>query len=136
MSQQGEMGSEHLLSTLLDEYGDALRSVVEYRPSGSRIHYLRGDIDRDAASGRLVRIEQLYQAERLNNNPITHDPNLDRLHVSVFLFDGAIVVHMVDRGGAVVGFSLDPGTHLELPAVGGYYEDAFGSVPPSLESLR
>lgn len=136
MSQERETGAERLLATLLDEYGGALRSVVEYRPSESHIHYLREDIERDAASGRLVRIDQLYQAERLNNSPITNDPELDRLHVSIFCFDGAIVVHIVDRGGAVVGFSLDPDTHLELPAVGRYYEDAFGTAPASLEALR
>lgn len=136
MRHERETGAERLLATLLDEHGDALRSVVEYRPSESHIHYLREDIDRDAASGRLVRIDQLYQAERLNNNPVTHDPNLDRLHVSIFLFDGAIVVHIVDRGGAVVGFSLDRDANLDLPAVREYYEAAFGTPPASLEALR
>jgi hypothetical protein len=135
MSNDEESGPTHLLAVLKRDFGDALRSLVEYTPGESRIHYLREDIASDTANGRLVRIEQLYQAERLNNSPITQDPELDRLHVSLFCFDGALVVHLVDEGGAVLGFSLDRDTHVDLVALRDYFEAAFGYLPESLGAL-
>ena len=132
MSLDSVSRSGRLLPVLEREYGRALRSLVEYTPSENRIHYLREDIRTETAEGRLVRIGQLYQAERLNNTPVTQDPTLDRLHASVFLFDGAVVVHLVDRGGAVVGFSLDRDTHVDVGRLGSYYETTFGYLPASL----
>jgi hypothetical protein len=132
MVDESESEIDRLQRVLAREFDDALRSIVVYRPNESRIHYLREDIDRDAATGRLVRIEQLYHAERLNNTPLVHDPNLDRLHFSLFRFDGAVVVHLVDPGGAVVGFSLDSETHVEVARLPAFYEALFDGRPGSL----
>jgi hypothetical protein len=132
MGDASESGVDRLQRVLEREFGDALRSIVVYTPSESRIHYLHEDIDTDAADGRLVRIEQLYHAERLSNTPLVHDPKLDRLHFSLFRFDGAVVVHLVDPGGAVVGFSLDPRTHVEVDRLPEFYESLFGNLPESL----
>jgi len=134
MVDASESGTDRLQRVLGRRFDDALRSIVVYTPNESRIHYLREDIDRDAAVGRLIRIEQLYHAERLNNTPLVHDPNLDRLHLSLFRFDGAVVVHLVDPGGAVVGFSLDPGTHVEVDQLTEFYEALFGDLPESLRA--
>ncbi|MFC7227322.1 hypothetical protein N0B31_07905 [Salinirubellus salinus] len=135
MTDPSAAGAERLLEVLREEYGDTLRSVVEYGPSRKRIVYLRDDIDRQAASGRLVRLDQLYQAERLNNDPVMNDPELDRLHASIYVFDGATVVHVVDRGGAVLGFSVDTAAPVAVGSVTRYLREAFGEVPDSLADL-
>jgi hypothetical protein len=135
MSEHSGAGAERLLEVLREEYGNALRSVVEYSPSRKRIVYLRDDIDRQAASERLVRLDQLYQAERLNNDPVLSGPKLDRLHASVYVFDGATVVHVLDRGGAVVGFSVDTAAPVAVGSVTRYLREAFGEVPDSLAEL-
>lgn len=135
MSEHSVAGAERLLAVLKEEYGDALRSVVEYRPSENRLVYLRSDIDEQAARGRLVRVDQLYQAERLNNSPVAADPELARLHASVFVFDGATVVHLVDRGGAVVGFSVDTAAPVRVGATKEYLREVFGEVPETLVDL-
>ena len=107
-------GLEALLGSLHERFGESLRSCVEYFPESKTIHYLRDDIDRTVAEGRLVRIEELYQAERLTSTPIREDPPLETLDASIHLFGDVLVVHLVDPSGRVIGFSVDSEALSEL----------------------
>lgn len=98
---------EKLLDTLHQQFGESLRSCVEYFPNSKTIHYLRDDLDKTVAEGRLIRIEELYQAERLASTPIAEDPDLGTLDTSIHLFGEVFVIHLIDPGGRVIGFSLE-----------------------------
>jgi hypothetical protein len=127
---------ERLLRYLDGRFGDALRSCVEYTPNSSRIHFLRDDIEveKPRAEARLVRVEELYHAERLSAAPLVDDSELGRLHVSCHLFDGALVVHLVETSGRVVGVSLDVDAQPELLALSTDLLDAlYGDVPDRLD---
>lgn len=128
--------TDRLLAHLHDRFGEAVRSCVEYTPDSNRIHYLRDDIelDRSQAESRLVRIEELYHAERLSATPLVDDSELGRLRVSIHLFEGALVVHLVDESGRIVGVSLDPTAEpglLELAT--DCLEALYGEVPDRLD---
>jgi hypothetical protein len=127
--------TERLLTYLHDQFGEAVRSCVEYTPNSSRIHYLRDDIDTDRsrAETRLVRVKELYHAERLSADPLVADSELGRLRVSHHLFDGALVVHLVDTSGRVVGVSLDVTARPDLLEFStDCLEALYGEVPDRL----
>ena len=98
---------DELLDSLHERFGKDLRSCVEYLPQSRTIHYLRDDLDQTDADSRLLRIEELYQAERLASNPITKDPELGILDASIHVFGEVFVIHLIDPAGRVVGFSVD-----------------------------
>jgi hypothetical protein len=126
---------ERLLAYLHDQFGGTVRSCVEYTPNSSRIHYLRDDIDTDRsqAETRLVRVEELYHAERLSAEPLVDDSELGRLRVSYHLFDGALVVHLVDTSGRVIGVSLDVTARPDLLTFStDCLEALYGEVPERL----
>lgn len=107
MSDSSPQDIEDLLSSLKEQFGTALRSCVEYLPQSRSIHYLRDDIDRSVAEGRLIRINELYQAGRIVSKPITMDHELSQLDASIHFFGEVCVVHLVNPGARVIGFSLD-----------------------------
>jgi hypothetical protein len=126
---------ERLLAYLDERVGGAVRSCVEYTPTTSRIHYLRADIevDKSQAETRLVRVKELYQAERLSATPLVDDSELGRLRVSYHLFEGALVVHFIDPGGRVIGVSLEVDAQGEILALStGCLEALYGEVPERL----
>jgi hypothetical protein len=124
-----EADTDTLLEYLGDRVGDAVRSCVEYTPESSTVHYLRDDIDGTAAEARLVRVAGLYQASRLAADP-DGDRTLGRLHASVHLFGGALVLHLLDSAGRAVGVSLDPSAGTELVGVvAGCSEALYGTLP-------
>lgn len=130
-----DMSVERLLAYLHEEFGDDVRSCVSYTPNSSHIHYLRSDIERDRAQAevRLVRIKELYHAERLSATPMVDDSELGRLHVSYHLFDGALVVHFVEPAGRVIGISVESDTDLSLHTVSARCLEAlYGTVPDGL----
>ena len=98
---------EKLFDSLHQQFGESLHSCVDSFPSSKKIHYLRDDLDKTAAEGRLVRIEELYQAERLASTPISKDPGLGTLDTSIHLFGDVFVIHLICPGGRVIGFSLE-----------------------------
>lgn len=65
------------------------------------------DLDQTDAESRLLRIEELYQAERLTSNPITNDPELHIPDASVHVFGRGLVVHLINPAGRVIGFSVN-----------------------------
>lgn len=122
---------EKLVAVLQEQFGDSLRSCVEYQPTSKRIYYLREDIEQSAAEGRLVRVENLYQTQRVNREPIGSDPTLGPLEASIHLFEGAVVVHLTHPSGTVVGFSLDPDALPDLQSlVAECFETAFDTDRP------
>lgn len=136
MADESGVGFEALEAFLRSEFGEDLRSIVQYLPQSNEVIYLREDIDRTAAESRLVRINELYQAERLNSSPITADPELDELHASIHFFDAVMVVHLIDRSGRVLGFSVEggaPETGLRS-VVKRSLEIAFGEAPASVDT--
>lgn len=105
---------ERLLEALRRDFGDSLRSCVEYTPKSNVIYFLRDDIGDTVAHGRLVRIEELYRSERTGSISVPPDEAMTRLHAATFLFDEVLVVHLVSEDDRVVGFSVDIGAMAEL----------------------
>ena len=98
---------ERLLETLRSDFGDSLRSCVEYTPTANEIYFLRDDIGDTVAHGRLIRIEELYRSERTGSISVPPDEAMTRLHAATYLFDEVLVVHLVSDADRVVGFSVD-----------------------------
>ena len=139
MEEAPRADTERLLAYLHDRFGDTVRSCVEYTPNTSRIHYLRDDIeiDKSQAETRLVRVKELYHAERLSATPLVDDSELGRLCVSTHLFEGALVVHLIDASGRVIGVSLDSTTQPELLTLATDCLDAlYGEVPERLAAQK
>ena len=136
MSRRAEADFEGLLAHLRERVGDGVRSCVEYTPESSAIRYLREDVPSDAGQARLVRVEELYHASRLAATPEIEDSGLGDLHASVHLFDGAVVVHLLDGSGRVVGVSLDPPLAGDVVAlVPGCFEALYGTAPEGLPAF-
>ena len=115
-----------LLETLRADFGDGLRSCVEYAPARREVYYLREDIDDTVAHGRLVRVEELYESERVGSVPVEPDPEMTRLHAATFLFDEVLVVHLVGDDQRVVGFSVDASATPDLSGMlSSYLETVF-----------
>lgn len=49
----------------------------------------------------------------MSSGPRRADPELGRLHASVHLLDGEVVVHFLDRSDRLVGFSVGAGAFPE-----------------------
>ena len=96
-----------LIDLLKTRFDASLRSCVEYRPQSKRILYLREDVDSATANKRLIRVDNLYQTTRVNRAPIEADPALGQLEASLHYFGAVVVVHLLDRGGRAIGFSVD-----------------------------
>lgn len=107
MTDNGFSDLEEFIDELHENFGQQLRSCVEYLPQSSSVHYLRTDLDQTDADSRLIRIEELYQAERMASNPITKDPELGILDASIHVFGPVLVIHLIDPAGRVIGFSVD-----------------------------
>ncbi|MFC6865481.1 hypothetical protein ACFQGE_18700 [Halomicroarcula sp. GCM10025817] len=115
-----------LLEDLRADFGDGLRSCVEYAPSKNDVYYLRDDIDETVAHGRLVRVEELYQSERVGSVPVEPDEEMTRLHAATFLFDEVLVIHLVGDDKRVVGFSVDASATPDLSGMlSSYLETVF-----------
>jgi len=96
-----------LVDFLESRLGENFRSLVEYDPDQEKIHYLRDEISEEAALSRLERVRTLYEGERSARFPDEADPEFGPLYASTYIFGGAIVVHIMDGSGSVVGFSMD-----------------------------
>ena len=114
ISQSHPESIADLIDLLEARFGASLRSCVEYRPQSKRILYLRADVDSATAKRRLVRVDTLYQTARVNRAPMETGAEFGRLEASLHYFGAVVVVHLLDRGGRAIGFSVDADA---LPAV-------------------
>ena len=106
-SLSADANVERLVRRLQDTLGSALRSVVEYSPQSSTIHYIRPDIDEYEGNDRLVRLGERYHSERLSRAPSRGDAEFGPLYASVYFFRGSVVVHVVEPTGVVYGVSIE-----------------------------
>jgi hypothetical protein len=130
MTEFDDPSPRTLLEFLHSRGGDAVRSLVRYDGTDTTAYYVRDDIEADAARARLARVAELYRSERAVLAADPADPEFGRLHASVHVFGGAVVVHLLDPTGVAYGFSLE---HQSGGTLLGFVRDCaealYGEVP-------